>query len=203
MPSRFHRSFSLIPGIRINLSKSGLGASFGPRGLKYSIGPRGTRKTASIPGTGLSFIEQSSKKDQTMPTPDIDPETARKNKKSCLWLALILILIPIIIIAFALGGNGDGGGSTITPKSESFTPAAIATQPATPTLDLAGESTPLPTQTFNLFSSCSCSMDYNCSYFSTHSEAQACFESCGGSAINNWSGLDGNPTNGIACESLP
>jgi len=49
---------------------------------------------------------------------------------------------------------------------------------------------------------CNCSIDYNCSDFSTHSEAQACFSSCGGSSTYNWSGMDGDH-DGRACESLP
>ena len=49
---------------------------------------------------------------------------------------------------------------------------------------------------------CNCSIDYNCSDFSTHKEAQDCFEFCGGSPSYNWSGLD-RDRNGIACESLP
>ena len=49
---------------------------------------------------------------------------------------------------------------------------------------------------------CNCSIDYNCSDFSTHSEAQACFSSCGGSSTYNWSGMDGDH-DGRSCESLP
>jgi len=49
---------------------------------------------------------------------------------------------------------------------------------------------------------CNCSIDYNCSDFSTHSEAQACFSSCGGSSTYNWSGMDGDH-DGRVCESLP
>lgn len=49
---------------------------------------------------------------------------------------------------------------------------------------------------------CNCSRNYNCSDFSSHSEAQACFNYCGGSSAYNWSGLD-RDRDGIACESLP
>jgi hypothetical protein len=59
MPFRFHKSLKILPGIRINFSKSGIGTSFGKAPYTYSIGPRGTRKTASIPGTGVSFVDQS------------------------------------------------------------------------------------------------------------------------------------------------
>ena len=67
----------------------------------------------------------------------------------------------------------------------------------------AGDS-PLPTDTPPPGGSsvCNCSIDYNCSNFSTHSEAQACFSSCGGSSAYNWSGMDGDH-DGQACESLP
>lgn len=49
---------------------------------------------------------------------------------------------------------------------------------------------------------CNCSIDYDCGDFSTHSEAQTCFTSCGGSSSYNWAGLDGDH-DGQACESLP
>lgn len=49
---------------------------------------------------------------------------------------------------------------------------------------------------------CTCSIDYDCGDFSSHSEAQACFESCGGSSTYDWSALD-RDNDGIACESLP
>jgi len=59
MGFRFRRSFSLIPGVRLNVSKSGVSTSVGRRGLFFTMGPRGTRTTVGIPGTGLSYTEQS------------------------------------------------------------------------------------------------------------------------------------------------
>jgi|GEM_PF-775521 len=46
---------------------------------------------------------------------------------------------------------------------------------------------------------CNCGVDYDCGNFGSHSEAQACYDSCGG---GNWSGLD-RDLDGLACESLP
>jgi hypothetical protein len=43
-------------GVRLNVSKSGLGASMGVKGLRAGVGPRGARVTASIPGTGISYV---------------------------------------------------------------------------------------------------------------------------------------------------
>src|ERR1700681_374192 len=59
MGFRFRRSFKVLPGFRLNLSKSGVSTSVGRRGLWFTIGPRGTRTTVGIPGTGLSYTEQS------------------------------------------------------------------------------------------------------------------------------------------------
>ena len=51
-------------------------------------------------------------------------------------------------------------------------------------------------------SPCNCSIDYDCTDFTTHAAAQACFSACGGSTSYNWSGLDRDHNN-KACESLP
>ncbi|MBS1726417.1 MAG: DUF4236 domain-containing protein [Armatimonadetes bacterium] len=55
MGLRFHRSFKLFPGVRLNVSKSGFSTSFGVRGATINVGPRGVRGTVGIPGTGLSY----------------------------------------------------------------------------------------------------------------------------------------------------
>jgi len=55
MGLRFHRVFSILPGVRINLSKSGLSTSVGPRGADVNIGRHGVTTNASLPGTGLSY----------------------------------------------------------------------------------------------------------------------------------------------------
>lgn len=55
MGFRFHRVFSVLPGVRINLSKSGLSTSLGPQGADVNIGRHGVTTNAGIPGTGLSY----------------------------------------------------------------------------------------------------------------------------------------------------
>jgi len=44
----------IAKGVRLNISKSGLGLSIGPRGAKVSFGPSGVYSNFGIPGTGLS-----------------------------------------------------------------------------------------------------------------------------------------------------
>ena len=58
---RFRKSIKLGPGVRLNVSKTGLGASMGVRGARRSFHSSG-RKTASvgIPGTGLGYVHTES-----------------------------------------------------------------------------------------------------------------------------------------------
>lgn len=55
---RFHKSFKIAPGIRLNVGKKSSSISFGPRGAKITVGTRGTHVTAGIPGTGLYDTEK-------------------------------------------------------------------------------------------------------------------------------------------------
>jgi len=55
MSWRFRQSFTVIPGLRLNLSKSGLSASIGGAPLTLNIGPNGWAGTVAIPGTGISY----------------------------------------------------------------------------------------------------------------------------------------------------
>ena len=56
---RFQKRLSIIPGLlRINLSKSGVSASAGPKGADINIGRKGVTTSAGIPGTGLSYRQK-------------------------------------------------------------------------------------------------------------------------------------------------
>ncbi len=55
MGFRFRKSIGLIPGVKLNLSKSGPSVSVGGKGLTYNIGRKGSRTTIGLPGTGLSY----------------------------------------------------------------------------------------------------------------------------------------------------
>ena len=57
MAFRFRRTLKIVPGVRLNLSRSGPSVSFGPRGLHYTLGLKGARTTVGIPGSGLFWTE--------------------------------------------------------------------------------------------------------------------------------------------------
>lgn len=57
MGFRFRKSVKLIPGVRLNIGKTGVSASIGGKGGSINVGKRGVRGTVGIPGTGISYSE--------------------------------------------------------------------------------------------------------------------------------------------------
>ncbi len=58
MGLNFRKSISLGKLAKLNLSKSGVGLSFGVKGARYSVNTNGTRRaTFGIPGTGISYTK--------------------------------------------------------------------------------------------------------------------------------------------------
>ena len=65
MGFRYRKSINIGGGFRINISKSGIGYSWGTKGYRISKTARGNiRKTATLPGTGLSYVEELSNKNK-------------------------------------------------------------------------------------------------------------------------------------------
>ena len=59
----FRKSIKLGGGLKINLSKSGVGASWGIPGFRVTKKANGgTRTTVSIPGTGISYVKRKARK---------------------------------------------------------------------------------------------------------------------------------------------
>lgn len=56
MGLRFRKTIKLFPGVRLNISKTGLSTSVGPRGMTTNFSRRGARTTLSWLGTGLSYV---------------------------------------------------------------------------------------------------------------------------------------------------
>lgn len=55
MTLRFRQTFTLFPGVRINIGKRGISTSIGVPGATVNIGRQGVRATVGAPGTGLSY----------------------------------------------------------------------------------------------------------------------------------------------------
>ncbi|MBP8000492.1 MAG: DUF4236 domain-containing protein [Chloroflexi bacterium] len=55
MSIRFRKSIKILPGVRLNLSKSGLSVTLGGRLLSFNLGKRGTYANVDLPGSGLTY----------------------------------------------------------------------------------------------------------------------------------------------------
>lgn len=61
----FRKSINLGKGVRLNLSKRGIGISGGVKGARISTGPNGTYMNLSIPGTGIGYRKKLSGSNST------------------------------------------------------------------------------------------------------------------------------------------
>lgn len=71
MPLRFRQTFTIFPGVRINISKRGISASIGGPGATVNVGPQGIRATLGIPSSGLSYTTPTLSFGQGEPTPEL------------------------------------------------------------------------------------------------------------------------------------
>ena len=104
MGLRLFRRIKIAPGISINLSKSGISASAGVRGARVTLGPRGVRRTVGIPGTGISYTENSSlsgssrkRRSSTRPT-DSEAHELVSSLQSCLTTLIAVAIVVAIIL---------------------------------------------------------------------------------------------------------
>jgi len=93
MAWRLYRRVRIIPGLRVNLSRSGPSLSIGHRGAWYTVGPRGRRVTLGLPGSGLYWTEKVS---QAAPL--------RAGHRSAFVLAVVAVVAVGLLVLFA--GHG-------------------------------------------------------------------------------------------------
>lgn len=115
---RFRKSIKLLPGVRVNLSNSGISTSVGPKGASVNLKPgRKTRATVSLPGTGLSHTETIGGTPSPAPLADSAPAPVDQAPPiwasilRAVWGAIRFIVLGIIVagfvalIALALSGT--------------------------------------------------------------------------------------------------
>jgi hypothetical protein len=71
MGFRFSRRVSILPGLKLNLSGSGVSLSAGVRGAHINLGPRGLYGSAGIPGTGLSYRQRMDSSSRSYNRPSV------------------------------------------------------------------------------------------------------------------------------------
>lgn len=96
MGMRFRKSINLGGGARLNLSKSGIGASVGGKGFRVTKkAGGGTRTTASIPGTGISYVKDSKKSGEAEAKSAVSAVPASPNFLF-FWIVFRILSVPLI-----------------------------------------------------------------------------------------------------------
>ena len=61
MGLRYRKQIKLLPGVKLNISKSGVSTSVGKPGNTVNVSRRGVKSTIGLPGTGLSYSQMLTK----------------------------------------------------------------------------------------------------------------------------------------------
>lgn len=121
MPIRFHRQFTLFPGVKVNVSKTGMSITIGGKGFHLNFSKRGVMQTTNLPGKGLSHRSYILKNDGDDETKEEDEkqsssksgEKAKRNTRAAAraqtsspWGFLLFVLVAMFFIYF--GGQALG-----------------------------------------------------------------------------------------------
>lgn len=74
MPVRFRKTFTLFPGVKVNVSKGGMSITVGTKGFHLNFSKHGVRQTTGLPGSGISHTSYLFKND--------DDEDEKSKKES-------------------------------------------------------------------------------------------------------------------------
>lgn len=97
MALKFGKRIKIAPGIRVNLSKSGVSTTVGPRGASVNIGKKGVHANTGIPGTGLSMRTKIAGSDDSNIS-DLTTDSGRKKTGS----GVAIILGALVLVGFLI-----------------------------------------------------------------------------------------------------
>ena len=123
MPIRFHRQFTLFPGVKVNVSKTGMSITLGGKDFHLNLSKRGVMQTTNLPGKGLShrsYIfknerdderkkddeEEKQSSDKSEESPRRKARARTREQNSSPWGFFLFLLIAIFFIYF--GGQALG-----------------------------------------------------------------------------------------------
>lgn len=92
MAINFRKRISLMPGVKLNVSKNGLSTTVGTKGGSVNVGKNGVYANASIPGTGLYAREKiSSTTNNVQKIQDVGETTGYE------WVMIICLVFSMLL----------------------------------------------------------------------------------------------------------
>ena len=102
MGFRFRRSVRILPGIRLNFSRSGVSTSVGVRGAHVTVGHGKVRETVGLPGSGISYTHvegtHADPQGEAQPAQVAEPLPKSSARRGWLWIALLVAAIATAIM---------------------------------------------------------------------------------------------------------
>jgi len=90
MGFRLRKRIKLLPGLWLNLSKTGVSTSIGGKGVTVNIKDGKTKTTIGIPGTGISYSEAT-------PKPHEAQKPQRATIPAWVWVLLFVVVMAAIM----------------------------------------------------------------------------------------------------------
>ena len=110
---RFYRRVRILPGLSVNLSRSGPSFTVGVRGAHVTVGRTGVRRTFGIPGTGLFYTSHtglhSGVHSRHVDTP-ITPAQQSRADTAGGCAAFVVVAVIVLVILGIIGAALNGGG---------------------------------------------------------------------------------------------
>lgn len=88
MGFRFQKRIKLMPGVTLNVSKSGVTTSVGTRDARVTVGRGKVRKTVGLPGSGVSHTS-------------VRQATPNKGQAT-VWVWIVVVAVVLVVLAGAL-----------------------------------------------------------------------------------------------------
>jgi hypothetical protein len=104
MAFRFQKSIKILPGVRLNISKTGVSCTVGTRGASVTARDGNLTGNVGIPGTGLSYRKRLKFPLSKTATPNTEPvsESSQRPSHRPHWLLILIILAIGVYIGLSM-----------------------------------------------------------------------------------------------------
>lgn len=122
MPVRFRRTFTLFPGLKVNVSKGGMSITVGTKGFHLNFSKQGVRQTTGLPGSGISHTsylyknnddeEEKEEKEERAETRSAARAKRQRTRRTAAepasspWGFFLFVLIALFFIYFGASAFG-------------------------------------------------------------------------------------------------
>jgi hypothetical protein len=100
MAFRFQKCIKILPGLQLNVSKTGISWTAGTRGASVTSRYGNLTGNVGLPGAGLSYRKRIDLPNAEVQSQDQSLKPANSGKPS--WLPLLIVLVIGIVIGMSL-----------------------------------------------------------------------------------------------------